>query len=353
MMAGGTIATLIQKDLKLIFRNKLFGVMTLVFFACLVVIYFLLPRSIDEGIDMAVFGDRFPASVEQLLEEDGLSLEYVDSDEALRKGILEGDFQTGIRVPGNLSERLARGEKPGIRVYVPSEMPDDLKDAYTSVVKNLILLIGGVSLNIEDEEEVLGPDMTGRQIPTRKRLLPIFAFFIIFVEIMTLANLIIEEIQRGTLKALLVSAVRVESLLTAKAITGLCLAFLQIVLIMAVSGALLHRPILVLLTILLGGFMVVGLGFLIAAVSKEMLSVVAWSILVLVVSFLSAANVIFPGAVSNWIRIIPSYYLVDVLHRVINFQSGWTDVYGDLLLLLVFDAVFLLAGTLALRRKLL
>ena len=59
----------------------------------------------------------------------------------------------------------------------------------------------------------------------------------------------------------------------------------------------------------------------------------------------------FPGSITGWIKVIPSYYLVDTIHRVANFGSGWGDIWANLLILLAFTVVIMAAGILLLRRK--
>jgi ABC-2 type transport system permease protein len=59
----------------------------------------------------------------------------------------------------------------------------------------------------------------------------------------------------------------------------------------------------------------------------------------------------FPGTISDWVKVIPSYYLVDTLHRIINFEAAWGDVSFNLLILLVTGIALLMLGTVALGKK--
>lgn len=67
--------------------------------------------------------------------------------------------------------------------------------------------------------------------------------------------------------------------------------------------------------------------------------------------FIPSFGVMFPGAVTGWIKYIPSYYLIDTVHRVANFGAGWGDIWTNLLIVLILDLVFICVGILALRRK--
>jgi ABC-2 type transport system permease protein len=82
-----------------------------------------------------------------------------------------------------------------------------------------------------------------------------------------------------------------------------------------------------------------------------MMSVMGWGVLAILILVIPSLNIALPGLVTGWIKLIPSFYLVDTVHQVINFGAGWADVGGNLLILLAFSLAFLALGVLALRRK--
>jgi ABC-2 type transport system permease protein len=166
-----------------------------------------------------------------------------------------------------------------------------------------------------------------------------------------LANLIAEEFERHTIEALLVTPVSINGFFISKGITGVSLAFIQAALFMAIVGGMNHEPLIVIITLLLGAVMVTGVGFIIASLSRDFMSVLAWGMVTLIPLFLPSLGIMFPGAVTGWIKYIPSYYLVDTVHRVANFNAGWSDIWLNLLILIVCDLVLGVIGILALRRR--
>ena len=193
--------------------------------------------------------------------------------------------------------------------------------------------------------------MLGMQIPPRDRMRPLFAILLIMTETFGLANLISEEVERRTINALLVTPVSVKDLFTAKGITGVSLAFVQAALFMAIVGGMSRQPLIILAALLLGAVLVTGIGFLIAALSKDFMSVMAWGIVTLIPLFIPSFSIMFPGTVTGWVKVIPSYYLVDTVHLVANFGAGWGDVWLNLLILLGFDLAIAWIGIIALGRK--
>ena len=193
--------------------------------------------------------------------------------------------------------------------------------------------------------------MAGAQIPQRDRMRSLFAVFVLMTETFGLAGLISEEVERRTAWALLVTPMTVKDLFTAKAVLGTLLAFSQALLLLGVVGGMNAQPLIIATALLLGAVLVTGVAFLMASLSKDFLSVTAWGVPALVILSIPAVGIMIPGAVSDWIKVIPSYYLTDTIYQVSNFGAGWSDVWRNLLILAGFDFVILSAGIRVLRRK--
>jgi len=137
----------------------------------------------------------------------------------------------------------------------------------------------------------------------------------------------------------------------AKGITGISLAFGQASIFLAVTGGFSQQPLVIIVALLLGSGLATAIGFLLAARGKDLMSVMAWSVPVLLLLLIPGLVVMFPGVTSDWIKVIPSYYLVDTVHLAANFDAGWADVWSNLLILLLLSLVFFGLGIVALRRR--
>ena len=222
----------------------------------------------------------------------------------------------------------------------------------SSLLRELVYAQTGQPLAVEFAVQVVpGPDMTGRQIPVRDRMRPLLAVFLVVFETFGMATLITEEIERRTIQALLVTPVSVKDLFAAKGITGITMAFGQAALFMAAVGGLADGPAIIILALFLAALLVTGVGFLIASLARDMMSVLAWGVLALVILVIPAMGVLFPGFITGWVKAIPSYYIVNTVDRVANYGSGWADIWPNLLILLAFDGALLAAGMAALRRR--
>jgi hypothetical protein len=350
-MSWPIVRALIAKDFTLFFRNRFFAYVSVAGIVAYILLYFIMPNSVDETLDIGLYAPVLPPVFEQVHGE-GLSIEQVDSVEILEDGVIEGRYLAGVSLPEDILEKLTMGSEVTVDVYFASDTPQELKDAVTNLIRELAYLQSGQILAVDISEEIVGPDMLGQQIPPRDRILPFFAIFIILTETLGLSSLISEEIEGRTVQALLITPMTVKGLFLAKGITGVSLAFGQALLFLLVTGGLNQQPLIILVTLLLASLLVTGIGFLLASAGKDLMSVMAWGLPAMIVLAVPAFGVMFPGTVSDWVRVIPSFYIVDTVHLSANFGLGWGDVWQNLLILLGFNIAFFGLGTVVLRRKL-
>lgn len=351
-MSASIIATLLHKDLVLFFSNRFFAFIT--FFALFVyaAIYYLLPADIDETLEMGLYAPNLPASMLDELRDEGLIMIPMDSEQALQAAIREREYDVGVALSEDFVTSLLSGEKGQAHLYFSADFPEEFKDLYAIFFTEIGYMLTGQPLPIEVTEEILGQDRVGDQIAYRDRLLPLFVVIILTFETMGLASLIASEISEGTLQALLVTPLQIEGLFIAKGTFGIALAFSQATLLMAILGGLNHQPAMILVILLLGSVLVTGLAFLVASVSKDMMSAMGWGMLAIVVLSLPSFSILLPGSVTDWVRMIPSYHIVDPVYRIINqYSLSWADLAANLAVLSIFAIITLALGVIVLRRK--
>lgn len=346
-----TIKTLIAKDFKLFFRNKFFGIMTIFGIILYLVFYFIMPNAVDETIEIGFYAPHAFNMFNENIQEEGLIIRNMKSEDELKQAVIDKELHIGISIPEDIQKSLLSGKKPQIFVYYSSDLPDEIKEMYTILIGEMINRMSGFKIDIDEVEIVLGPDMGGKQIPYRDRMLPLFAVMLLITETLGLANLITSELEDGTIQALLTTPMKVTDLFVGKGITGVFLAFSPAVLLMIITGSLTQNVLLIITSLLLGSIMVTGLAFFIASISKDMMSVIAWGTLLMIVLFIPAFTVIFPGPVSGWIKVIPSFFLVDTLHRAVNFDIGWSGNLNNIMFLIGFNIIFVFLGIITLKRK--
>jgi ABC-2 type transport system permease protein len=345
------IKALLKKDIALFLSNRFYLLITVVGLVFYIGIYFILPAQIDEKLSLAMYAPVVPPAFSQLTGYEGVDIKTYNNEDELKQSVLKGDYQVAISLAPDIMNIWAQGNKPKITVYYASTAEPEINAAIVALVKELAYAQTGQALNFETSEEILGPDMLGSQIALRDRIKPMLAVFILLVEIMTLASLIAVEIEQGTARALLVTPLRISELFFAKGILGVGLALGQAVLFMALVGGFNHQPMIILTTLILGSLIAVGIGFLLASAARDVMVVTGWGLLILIILIVPGFGTVIPGLISDWARIIPSFYLTDTVGRVVNYGAGWGDIGMNLAILTGCTAVVIGAGMLTLRRR--
>lgn len=351
------IGALVWKDIKLFFRNQFFAVVTVLGLVAYVALYFLLPAEVDDRLNVAVYVEN-----PQTTTVDESFAEFFDymlftSQEALRAALQDdnSEYIVGLSISEEEATAMTRGDAAEIEALYAPGIPAETKQVYDDllvVMANAANPAAAASFaRVNETPIVLGNDIYDTPIPIRERIIPMLLLFILSVEVLGLATLIIQEIEKGTARALLTAPLRIHQFFTGKALMGMILAFAQLFLLIVITGKLSASPLLLLVTLLLGSFLIVGIGFFIAAISRDNMAVLAWGMLVIILFAIPAMSIMLPGLATGWIELIPSFFLVDSLHRILNFDAGWADVGRNLAILLATGAGSLLIGAALLRRR--
>lgn len=349
-MNWGRISALIQKDLSLYFRNPFISIITIIGIVFYIAIYFIMPSDVDETLEIGLYSPiEIPGFTQ--VEAEGLTLISVESEQELQDRVMDSTYTAGILLENISLSDLSSDQFPAITLYMASDLPQYVKDSIEAILKEFAFQAAGHPLPVIINEKIIGNDMAGMQVPPRDRIRPMLAISLIMFEIFGLANLIAEELETGTVRALLITRLSVKELFAGKGLFGIGLAFIQAVLFMAIVGGLSQQPLIILIALLLGSIMATGTGFVIGAVARDFMSVLAWGMIIFIILLIPSFGIMFPGTVSGWIEYIPSYYLVDMVHQVANFNAGWSDVWTHMLILLGFSAVLFWIGILGIRRR--
>ncbi|WP_322819961.1 ABC transporter permease [Chloroflexus sp.] len=342
---------LITKDARLYFANRLFALVTVLGLVAYIAIYFLLPATVDETLRLGLVIPELPPALAEALTDDAVQIKRFTDAAALRSAVASGEVTVGIAFPADLFDQLRQGARPTVELFLAPEVPTDFESVYEAAARELSFNLVGQELPVVISEEILGPDMAGAQIAPRQRMLPLFAVLVLMVECLGLASLIAAEVEQGTIRALLVTPLSLRGLFVAKTIFGSLFAFVQAVLLLAVTGGLVREPLLNLTALLIGSVLMTGTAFLIASLGRDLMSVMGWGMLALLIMALPTFTVLLPGLAADWVQFIPTHYLVDTIYRSLNFGAGWSEVGGNLLPLTVSALLFLALGMAILQRR--
>ncbi len=401
------VGSLLKKELKAYSRDKLYLFLTTLTLVAMAILFPFLPDSVDESITLAVSPPvtsmvadakdalrQMGATDAQLAEldnadlseeQEGLLLIEFDSEAEMSKvidGTLEAwrtddgklvlrDKEAGDEKPKNaeklsldigiafpptfITDVAAKKSDIKVTVYSDAGVPKEIQGAMESFVREAGYQLAGASLPVtmaDDSSIILGQDRSGDQVTLRDKMRPMLIFVMLLMETFAMSSLVSTEVLQRTVTAVLVTPAKVGDFLIAKTIFGTMLALTQALIITLVVGALTPENwSLVLTVIFMGAVMFTGVALLVGSAGKDFMGQLFYAMLFVIPMIIPSFSVLFPGTVSSWVRVIPTYPIIDVLVGATNYGATWADSLGSLLYAAVWLVVLYVAGLFALKRK--
>ena len=355
------VVSIIKKDLTEFARDRLWILLSTLGLVFYVGIFWLLPNSVDETMTVGIRQIGLDLALLEIThaEDEGLEIILFESSEKLKKAVsakkgVERKVQVGIDFPDNFLKKIMGREKAVVQVYVEAGIPEEVRRAISSMVREIAFMVSGDGLPITEPEEqdiVLGEDRMGRQVPFRDKMRPMLVFFILMVETFAMASLIAGEVQAKTVVAVLVTPARVGDVLAAKAILATLLAFAQAMVLLLALNAVNNHVLLVISIVLLAALMVAGLGMITGSAGKDFMSTLIYGMIFMILLAIPAFGALFPGTASPLVRILPSYGIVESLTGTTIYGKGWIETAPYLALVALWDTIILGTGMLVLKKK--
>lgn len=344
------VKSLVKKDLNLRFKNKFFTAITILGLIFYIIIFFITPKSVDDKMGLAVYSKYDLSRAIISLEIEDVRVVKANSIDEIKKSVSNKDVVAGFVFEDNLKEKASKGEKITMEIYTANDLEPEMKEAINYIGKELVYTELGYGLNIESKNEIIGEDFAGKQIAPSKRMIPVLALLLVLTETLGLANLISDELERKTIHALFAAPVTYSDFFISKGIVGLITTLIPAILFITATVGFKNFGLLFLI-LLVGSIFTISVGFLAGSVSHDIMSVIAWGALVLIVLILPVMNIMAPGSLTGWVKVIPSYFLSDSLHRVINFGAKLKDITVNMAILLGWGVVLFSLGEFSLRRR--
>jgi len=260
----------------------------------------------------------------------------------------------GMDFPDNFVGNIAKGKKTRVRLYVDSSVPAEIRHAMSGWVRELAYAMTGSELPVKVPDEktiILGENRAGDQVSMREKMRPLFAFFMLMMEMFALTALVAGEIQSRTVTAVIVTPARTSDFLAAKGVLGTLLAFAETVLLLLLIRGFDNGPLILLVTLLLGAMLVTGLGLIAGASGKDFINMMFYSMVFMIPLVIPPIALLFPGSASFWVKALPSYGLVQAIVGVSSYGYSWSEAIPYLASLTAWVAVIFSIGWYTLKRK--
>lgn len=357
-MTVGTILTLLRKEYKILFRNTMFLIFSVALLAVLAGLYYILPSDISQDAPVvAVYSEVDAATFFSAWDEGATAVKYaqVNSSEALTEAVTNSDFSAGIIITEQLWQDIQAGKLTDVTLYtspgLSAEYVKSISFILEIVFSEMIYRTQDTPLFITTEEIFVGDNIMENTVPFKQQMVPLMVSLLLVMEVFTLGISLVEEKESRSIKAVLTAPVSMSEFLFAKSFAGISVIFVQILIFLIIVGSLTAQIPAVIWVILAGAMLMTGISALLAAFSVDMMSLVSKGIFAMIIMIFPLFGILFPGMLSSWMRVIPTYMLADSLRQLLNSGAALNDTILQVGALTAIAAVFFIAGIGCIRRN--
>jgi len=264
---------------------------------------------------------------------DGVETTIVADVETLRRRVEAHDFDAGFVLPPGFDASIRAGEQPELEFYVSG----------ASLASTRIIL-AVTTLDLVREIEGSEPPVTvvvtpvGNQdfVPISDRLLPTMVIYAVMIAAIFLpAASLVDEREKRTLDAVLVTPTRMSDVLVGKGTFAVVLAVILGFVTLALNGALAAQPLTMTLILFIGSVMLMLMGLTLGLWAKDITTMYTAIKGGGIIIFLPVIFTIFPG-LPQWIpKLVPTYYFLQPIYDIAIHGDTLSDVVPELAIAVV------------------
>jgi ABC-2 type transport system permease protein len=258
----------------------------------------------------------------------GIDVRRIASAAELTRQVTAHDLDAGLVLAAGFDEAVRGGARPLLELYVAGESLASDRVLLTVTTLDLVREVEGRVAPVDVQVVSTGE---ASALTIGQRLVPLLVLMALLVAGLFVTSFsLVEERERGTLAAVLVTPASLGDVLGAKAALGLLLAMAMAIATLALNGVLVGQVAL-LLALLVGAVMAVEVGLIYGTIARDPKTLY---------TLVKSLNLIMVGPVvfylfpdwPQWIaRIFPTYWFLDPMFEVTMRGAGLREVGGDLL----------------------
>ncbi len=359
---AGIVRAILAKDAVAFRRNRFLMLITILVLVVWGVLYQFLPKSVDETFSVGVVieanalppGFSFSAEDLESADETGVRVRSYPDQAALEAAVEQGDdIAAGLVIPSGFVADVAAGATPTVTLVVPAGLPDQYQTLLRSAVAEIGYALTGSALPVDlaTDTSIVGTDRVGDQLSLAEQMRPLLLIVVLLMEVFALATLVAGEIVERTAVAVLATPASARHLITAKMVFGTTMAFTEAVILGLMIGAFRTSAPLILVALLLGALVVTGLGLLAGSFGRDFMDTLILGMLVMIPLMVPAIAALFPGAGPDWVRVLPTYGVVEVVVGASKGTLSWADASLPLIVLATWGLVLGALGAFTLNRR--
>lgn len=263
-----------------------------------------------------------------LRESPGLQVSEVRDVEELRRAVEAHEFDAGLVLPGEIDADLAAGVRPELQLYISGSSLASTRVVLGVTTLSVFREVAGQSPPVDVAVTRLGDEDF---VPIEDRLLPLVVAYAVVIAGMFLPALsLVDERQKRTLDAVLVTPARMSEVLLGKALLGVALALAMGLVTLAVNDAFGGAPLAMAAFLLVGALMMAEVGLILGSWARDsntlFSAVKGGGILI----FAPVVFILFPG-LPQWIsQLIPTHYFLSPIYEIAVTGAAFADQAVDL-----------------------
>ena len=289
---------------------------------------------------------------------------YVPSRAALTEAIVAGRESVGIEIPPDYARRRLAGRPADVLVLIDGSDSSISSQtlaaanglALTQSLQELLARSGAADLPLRAHPLLLfNPDSRSANL-----LIPgLVAILLTFSGTLLAAYAIVRERERGTLEQLMVTPVSPVGVVLGKLIPYLVLAYLQLLMILALMttafGVPIHGSVLLLLGMaFIYLFALLSLGLLVSSWSKTQMEATQLAQMFLLPSIMLSGYIFpissLPVPLQALSQLLPATHFISISRGIIIRGAGFAELWPDLAALVVIATVLVAGSTRAFRK---
>jgi ABC-2 type transport system permease protein len=258
---------------------------------------------------------------------DGVAVTVLDEADQLRDRVEAHDFDAGIVLAAGFDNSLRTGDQPELEFYVSGESLASNRIVLAVTTTDLIREVAGEEPPVAVAVTLVGDE---DHVPIGDRLLPVVVYYAVVIAALFLpASSILDEREKHTLDAVLVTPTSMNEVLLGKGMLGVLMGVVLGVASLAMNQAMGERPLEVTLFLLIGSIMMAELGLILGSVVKDANSLYTAIKGAGVFIALPVIFIMWP-TLPQWIsKLAPTYYFLqpvyDIAINSLSLADFWVE----------------------------
>ncbi len=322
------VLKILLKDLRLGPRSPIF-LWALIYPAVITLVVQIVFGNLFESRPRMAIVDQGRSEIsERMSKLEDIEVILLDSVPEMKQRVEGNDFDAGLVLKAGFDTAVRSGRKPLLEFYIGGESLASDRIVLAVATLDVVRQVEGKVPPVEVEVNTLGE---AEALSLSIRLLPMMILFALLIAGMFVtAFSLVDEREKKTLDAVLVTPVKLSEMLVAKAGLGFILAVLMAYVTMLLNGAQGSQPAALFIALIIAGLMSSEFGLIYGTVAKD--SRTLFTLMKTLNVFLLAPVIfyIFPEW-PQWIaKIFPTYWLINPIFEIAVKNANLSDVGFEL-----------------------